>query len=383
MNFLPRIFSQELVTVVGLMAGTSADGVDVALCTFNQKKDNTFNLIDFSTYPYSLELRARINSMKQTTIREVAELNFEIGSFFAESTKKLLKQNNLTSVDLIGSHGQTVYHHSSIPNALRCTLQLGCADTIAVELSAPVVSDFRPKDIAAGGQGAPLTPYGDLKLYNIDETKAVLNVGGIANFTLFDHGLKGFDTGPGNSILDRLVQIYTSGNEFYDADGQYAAKGKINLSFIDSLFSSDNYVQQEPPKSTGFEMYGDTYVLELIKKWGGIVDLDLIATATYFVAKTIALQLRQFGNPLTKVLIVAGGGSRNKILLSHLAEILNPIEVKTSEQYGVDSKAREAITFALLAYDAVSGVATSIPGVTGANTAEILGKLSFPPVKEV
>jgi anhydro-N-acetylmuramic acid kinase len=277
-------------------------------------------------------------------------------------------------LDLIGSHGQTIYHYSRLPGAMRTTLQIGDGDTIAERLGVPVVSDFRSRDIAAGGEGAPLTPYADFVLFGGRSGVAVLNLGGIANITLLGSRLEdvaGFDTGPANAPLDRIAR-----SEFgmrFDREGELARSGVHHPGIARRMVEADLYVQQAPPKSTGTEAYGDGFIGKLRAETGQSGS-DLLRLATEFVAESIACQVP----PGVEELILAGGGAANTFLHELLEARLTPCRVSVSDAYGVPAQAREAMAFAILANDAVCGLPTSLPRVTGAKHARTLGKFSLP-----
>ena len=290
-------------------------------------------------------------------------------------------------MDLIGSHGQTVYHHSGVAGACRATLQLGDGDIIAVRTGRYVISDFRARDIAAGGEGAPLSPVADTILFagrklGIPCRRAILNLGGIANLTVLDDDptrVFGFDTGPANAPLDRLARNL-SGNELTcDQHGRFAQAGRVNEPLLAELLEKDLFLARRPPKSTGFEMYGDAFVARAAQQHGGF-DTDLMATLTEFTARTIALGLRQcaqLGSPIEEV-VTAGGGVKNPALMERITALIAPIPIRQSDELGVPSNAREAMAFAVLADMTLRGIAACLPPVTGATAPKLLGKLSFP-----
>lgn len=382
--------------VAGIMSGTSVDSVDVALCRISgcgipgrNGAGARVELLDFYSHPYPTLLQQRVRAGGLVTMREVSELNAAIGDLFAEAFIAALQhaKRTPTEIDLIGSHGQTVYHHSGVSGAARTTLQLGCGDRIAHRTTRAVFFDFRSRDVAAGGQGAPLAPYCDLALYlprlgGVAEA-AVLNLGGIANFTVLSPDpakVVGFDTGPANAILDRLTRHLTNNAEQFDANGARARAGKVDQTLLQQLLGSDTYLSKAPPKSTGFEVYGDDWVQKLIQKAGGIVNSDLLAIATEFSARAIGDALSRFVLPhykITKV-IVAGGGARNSFLMERIAAAIAPIALVTSDALGVPGEAREAMAWAILANDALCGIPTSLPSVTGCAASLVQGKLALP-----
>jgi len=377
--------------VLGLLSGTSADAIDCAVCSIEgagpPRAGNPgarVHLEAFRSAPYDPELRARVHGAARAGAREIAELHAALGDAFADAALQTLVMHGVPeeAVDLVGSHGQTVYHHSGAP--VRATLQLGDGDRIAERTGFPVISDFRARDVAAGGEGAPLTPYADLVLFARAETKprrAVLNLGGIANVTVLDaepERVVAFDTGPANAPLDRLARLASDGALACDLDGKIAARGVVDLELLGELMRHP-FLAQAPPKSTGLETFGDSFVEALVRRHRGDADADLLATATAFVAASVADALRRHvpGDPIGE-LVVAGGGARNPTLVACLARNA-PYRVVPSDALGVPAHAREAMAFALLANDALYGLPTSLPRVTGARRATTLGKLSLPP----
>ncbi len=373
--------------VVGLMSGTSTNDVDIAVCEIaGAGRGAQVHLRHHGVVPYEPALQAAVRSALSATTRQVAELHAELGRFFAEGLRSVIASSgfDLSGIDLIGSHGQTVYHHSAMPGASRVTLQLGDGDVIAERLSVAVISDFRTRDIAAGGEGAPLTPYADDVLFGSTPGRAVLNLGGIANITILSSvpsDVRGFDVGPANAPLDRLARLLTKGAQAFDPDGSLARRGVVRRDVLQQLLTSDQFLLRPPPKSSGVEVYGDPFVERLIALHGGLSE-DVLATATEFVAMAVRDACHRFVQPVTPIteLILAGGGARNRFLRERLSALLAPCQVRTSDALGVPAEAREAMAFALLANDALLGLPTNIPNVTGANRAAVLGKLSFPAV---
>jgi anhydro-N-acetylmuramic acid kinase len=373
--------------VAGVMSGTSMDSIDVALCRIHGAgRTAKVELVAFYQEPYAPELARRLQNPAMLAVRDIAELNGLIGEAFAQACLAAFARAgmNVQEVDLIGSHGQTVYHHSALPGAPRSSLQLGDADVIALRTGLGVIADFRARDIAAGGEGAPLTPYADVILYELARVpqRAILNLGGIANITFVEHGshgnVIGFDTGPANAPLDRLARIFSAGQQSYDVDGAFAKQGRVDEAMLDILLQ-DPYLLAAPPKSTGFEVYGDPFIERLVAQYGP-VSCDMITTVTEFVAQTILDAIQRHVQPHADIseLVLAGGGGRNPELRRRLRDSIAPIRLIDSDDLGVPSQAREAMAFALLANDALLGLPTSIPSVTGASQAVVLGKLSFP-----
>ncbi|WP_422928245.1 anhydro-N-acetylmuramic acid kinase [Singulisphaera sp. PoT] len=379
--------------ILGLISGTSADSIAVAICRIRGggvpgpgRTGAAVELIHEHDHPYDPHVKLQVLRAGDLKTREVAELNVRVGELFAEACLAAIAAAGLSpnDVDLIGSHGQTLYHHSSIPGAPRATLQVGDGDEIAERTGITVVSDFRTRDVAAGGEGAPLTAFTDTILFapRDGETtrRVILNLGGIANVTILDSDpehVYGFDTGPANALLDRLAIRISGGALACDLDGRIARSGTIREPLLESLLRDDPFLSRKPPKSTGFEMYGDAFLDRAIALHGH-ADADLMATLTEFTARTITLALRQF-TPAGGVdeLVVAGGGVRNPALLDRIKSNAFPIRVRLSDELGVPISAREAMGFAVLAHEALLGHPTSLPSVTGARRAATLGKWSY------
>jgi anhydro-N-acetylmuramic acid kinase len=304
-------------------------------------------------------------------VGDISRLNFELGELYARAILKLVKKTG--PVELIGCHGQTIYHEGG-----RNTLQIGEAAVVAERTGVPVVADFRPRDIAAGGQGAPLVPYVDyLLLRDARRTRVALNIGGIGNITVIPGGAKpeqvvAFDTGPGNMVIDALVREHTGGKLQFDRGGRIAEKGAVDRALLDQLLK-DSYYRRKPPKSAGREQYGVEFIARL--KATGIAMENLITTATVLTAATIAQGVRQFVAGAAD-LIVSGGGAHNPQILNHLAGYLPEVTIATSSDYGIDVDAKEAIAFAVLAYETLRGKPSNLPSATGARRAAVLGKIS-------
>ncbi len=364
--------------VAGIMSGTSLDGIDVAIVDIAGKRINT---VTHSTTPYSDAVRQRI--LKAASPADISRLNFELGELYAKAVIKACKRAKIPveSLDLIGSHGQTIYHEGS-----RNTLQIGEASVIAERLCVPVVSDFRTRDIAAGGQGAPLVPFVDALLFSNKATTAALpsrdrkgavrspdgvvalNIGGIANITILPSGIA-FDTGPGNMVIDQLVDRLTKGKQRFDRNGSIAAKGHVNRPLLDALLA-DKYYKAKPPKTAGREQYGSAFVDRLVAT--GLPFEDLIAIATALTAATIAAAI-----PAKSDVIASGGGTHNRQLMAQLAAFLPNSRVTTTAEFGIDPDAKEAIAFAILAHRTWHHRTGNLPAATGARRPVILGKVTF------
>src|SRR3984957_9741899 len=354
--------------VAGVMSGTSLDGIDVAIVEMHAHRVST---IGFQSTPYSENVRRAILAVSNTTTttREISRLNFQLGELYARAVLRACRTYG--PVKLIGCHGQTVYHEGG-----SSTLQLGEAAVIAERTGIPVVSDFRTRDIAAGGQGAPLVPYVDYLLFRHPRrTRVALNIGGIANITVIPAGaargqVTAFDTGPGKMVIDALAGEYTGGRRNFDRGGRIAAQGKVDSDLLHRLMN-DPYYRKVPPKSAGREQYGAEFVARL--KQTELPLPDLIATATVLTAATIATAAAKFA---PAELIVSGGGAHNPQILGHLAAFLPGVALATSADYGVAVNAKEAIAFAVLAYETWRRRPSNLPSATGARHAVLLGKLT-------
>jgi anhydro-N-acetylmuramic acid kinase len=360
--------------VLGLNSGTSADGVDAALVEIEGEGERPrARVAAFAHTPYPEGLGARVRAAASASAAELALLDVEVGEAFAEAAAALLARAGL-SPDLVGSHGQTVFH---LPR--RATLQIGQAAVLAERLGAPVVSDFRTRDVAAGGEGAPLVPLADWLLF-APETghRALQNLGGIANLTLVSaerEATRAFDTGPGNMPLDGAARA-TSGLPC-DRGGALATSGRVDEALVEELLGHP-FFERPPPRSTGRELFGDEWLAPLLPRFEGRA-ADLLATLTRFVAESIAGAYRRFVWPETGPLpvYVSGGGAANPALLAELVRALAPSVVTTTAVLGVDPAAKEAVAFALLAHETLFGRAGNLPSATGARGPRILGKLTI------
>ena len=386
-DFLNAITRLEPRLVVGLMSGTSADGIDAALCRIHghggagrKSKGARVELVHFESLPYSSGVTEKLKCALSLKADELSLLNVKIGEEFSLAANLCIEKSGRTndSVSIIGSHGQTIYHHSGRLDIPKSTLQIGDGDIISERTGILTISDFRMRDIASGGEGAPLTPYADPVFFG-QEAKVILNLGGIANISIIDTkgNVTGFDTGPANAPLDRLAKIITNGAEKFDRNGSIARTGSINQDLLKSLLSKDPFIMRPPPKSTGLESYGDEFVTELIRNFG-TPSPDFLATMCEFAAKSISKGLEISSVSQSLVVVAAGGGSQNAFLMERIRENISPRELKVSDEFGVPWYAREAMAFALFANDALFSHQTSLPKVTGASKGVTLGKLSFP-----
>jgi anhydro-N-acetylmuramic acid kinase len=364
--------------IVGLMSGTSADGVDAAVVDIKNKK---IKLLAFDTFDYPPNLRKSILELGEQKIcraADISSLNFQLGEVFADAVIKLCKKNkiNLKTIDLIGSHGQTIFHKPACN-----TLQIGESSIIAYKTGITTIADFRPKDMAAGGQGAPLVPFADYFLFkNKKLNRAIQNIGGIANVTYLPANCKpkdiiAFDTGPGNMIIDRLVFLATRGKQNFDKDGKIAAKGKVNIKMLNEILAHP-YFHRKPPKTTGREMFGREYTDEFYKKAKNknLSCEDMLATATAFTAASIAQAYKKFLPRRPDEIILCGGGARNNTLVKMLRQNIKS-KILFTDNFGINCDAKEAVSFAILAYATIKGIANNVPSATGAKKAVILGKI--------
>jgi anhydro-N-acetylmuramic acid kinase len=358
--------------VIGIMSGTSLDGVDVAIVDIEGRRVRT---VAFHTTPYSNSLRRAILDVSDatTTTASISRLSFRLGEIYARAVLDTCRRKHipLDSIHLIGCHGQTIYHETG-----RNTLQIGEAAVIAERTAIPVVSDFRTRDIAAGGQGAPLVPFVDYLLFHSRTVNRVaLNIGGIANITSISKEGKvvAFDTGPGNMVIDALVALHTGGRQKFDRGGRIAAQGRINRRLLDSLLA-DPYYSRKPPKSAGREQYGAEFIKRLLKSKSPLP--DLIATVTALTASAIVIGITRFAGACDE-LIVSGGGAHNPQIMAHLAAFQPQVAIATSTDYGVDVDAKEAVAFAILANETWGRRPSNLPSATGARRPVILGKISY------
>jgi anhydro-N-acetylmuramic acid kinase len=379
--------------VIGLMSGTSLDGLDIALCTITGAGNTTkVSLDEFITVPYAPDLKEKlltVFSKKTVSLEQLCVLNPWLALQHASMVNDALKQWGVDAVqvDLIASHGQTIYHapKSLHPNDAYgpATLQIGDGDHIAVATGIITVSDFRQKHIAAGGEGAPLSLYGDYLLCAHEtENRILLNIGGIANFTLLNAGgslsqVFSSDTGPGNTLMDAYTRKYFEGLA-YDKDGIIAKSGKINEPLLQSL-KSDSFFNIAFPKTIGPELFNLEYIIQAQMALGAMLSHeDVLATLNMFTAQTVSEAINKvIGDQLIYTMYVSGGGMHNHLLMEHLKQLLPSITIKSSMEIGISPDAKEAILFALLGNEAVAGT----PLLAGGNATKVattMGKISFP-----
>ena len=380
------LWSKPSRLVVGLMSGTSADGVDAVLTRITGYGLSTkVEQLGFYFQPFDPATRKAILDICNGDAggtREVCLLGTHLGKLYAQAVRSLLEKTGVDRVDLIGTHGQTVYHIPDetpyLGTTIRGTLQIGDPSYLAEEFGCPVVSDFRIRDMAAGGLGAPLVPYTEFLLYRSEtEDVALQNIGGIGNVTLLPAGcaleeVTAFDTGPGNMVMDALVMKITDGKLGYDDGGKLATTGKVIPELL-SWMMEDPYIAK---KTTGREYFGKEYVESLLAR-GDYPLVDVLATATAFTAHTIAESLKRFAPRMPARLVVGGGGSRNPTLLRFMQEAMPETKVQIQEDLGLDSDAKEAVAFALLANEALFGVCNNAPSATGAKHGVVMGRINL------
>ncbi len=397
---LLHIAVKESRLVVGLMSGTSVDGIDAALVEITGHGEAaTVKLLAFDSYPFPPELRARVFRLfnpREARVDAICQLDFLLGEVFAAAVERLLRDHNIDrgAVDIVASAGQTIWHDpepvivkESVdwidhPIVTRSTFAIGQSAVIAERTGITTVGDLRVRDVAAGGQGAPLIAYADwVLLRDARLGRCVQNIGGIGNVTYLPPNAKSeeviaFDTGPGNMVIDALAEVATEGTLKYDRGGQLGAKGRV----VDSLLEAwldDPYFRREPPKTTGREHFGVQFARRILTESQGVPIEDLIATATALTAESIARAYRDFIAPRGPIdeVIVGGGGAHNPALMGMLRQRLNGARLISHEDLGIDSNAKEAIALAIIGNDAVAGLNTNIPGGTGGRPT-VLGKIS-------
>ncbi len=376
--------------IVGLMSGTSADGIDAALCEITGAPPRlTARILHALTYPYPQGFQARIlqaASADHSRVDALCQLNADLGEQFAAAVLAVIAGAGYSpgDVDLIGSHGQTVWHSVQNDGRVSATLQITEAAIIAERTGITTISSFRPRDVAAGGQGAPLTSYADwLLLRHPTHWRAVQNIGGIGNVTFLpplsdsSSAPLAFDTGPGNALIDSAVTLLSEGAQSYDRDGQRAAQGVVDEGWLQALLTLPYYARR-PPKTTGRELFSAQMAGELIAegRGRGLDDDSIVATLTALTAASIADAYRRFAPAPIAEVILGGGGVRNPTLVRMLRRDLAPSLVLSHEDVGMDSDNKEALVFALLAHETWHARPGNHPALTGANRAVVLGQIT-------
>lgn len=379
-----------MMLIIGLMSGTSADGVDVAICDIRGAPGNlATDLLHGATYEYDPAMRQRILTCCDPTassVDQIAALHVDLAEVFARRALESIGKAGLapSQIDLVGSHGQTLWHNVLPNGQVSASLQVVEPAVIAERTGITTISNFRARDIAAGGQGAPLTGYVDwLLLRHPQHWRAVQNIGGMGNVTflppLADDASApvAFDTGPGNALLDIAVAHLTGGALNCDRDGQLAGQGRVNEEWLDELLAHPYYAR-DYPKTTGRETFGTAAALDLVAAAGrrGLTSAEIIATLTALTATNIADAYQRFAPAPIEEVILGGGGRHNPVMVGLLRQLLAPATVLTHEDIGLDSDFKEALVFAVLAYETWHGRPASLPAMTGARHASILGQIT-------
>lgn len=367
------------------MSGTSMDGLDICLADISQNNDEiAIKLIKFSDYGYDPEFKKLLRQVPDGNTETVCRMNFIIASTYVELIRRFFHEHGVTAeeIDLIGSHGQTVWHEHR-----HSTLQIGEPAVLAEAFNIPVVSDFRVRDVAAGGSGAPLVPFLDYLLFKtFHKNLMILNIGGIANFTFIPANAKtidaiyALDTGPGNSLIDISAELFSEGKQTFDQDGKIARSGSIRQDILDYLLEHP-YIGASMPKSTGREIFGRNTIDDIIYKFAlNASDYgDLTATVTRFTAESIFINYQQFfaNNYSIDEIIVSGGGAENPVIMNHLKTLFADVPMKRSDDYGITGVAKESLAFALLAAATIWEIPGNVPNVTGARRPVVLGKITI------
>ncbi|MBA7620239.1 Anhydro-N-acetylmuramic acid kinase [subsurface metagenome] len=383
-----EIAANKKMRIASLMSGTSVDGVDVAVVDITKQK---VHLLAFDVFPYPPALRREILRLcrpESARLDNICHYNFVLGEVFADAIIKLCRKSSisLSSIDLVGSHGQTIYHNPRgkrySRTTIRSTLQIGEPSIIAQRTGITTVADFRPRDMAAGGEGAPLVPYADYFLFGHNRlSRAVQNIGGIANVTFLPRGCKqddiiAFDTGPGNVVIDSIIRLISGSKKRFDPAGKMAAQGTVDKRLLNEMLRHP-FLRRHPPKSTGREEFGDFFANRLYQQAAqkGLSDFCLIATLTAFTANSIARAYHQFLPTMPDEVILCGGGSHNNTLVEMLRGELPNVKMLSTEDFGISVDAKEAVSFAILAWATINGLTNNVPGATGADQPVVLGKI--------
>lgn len=371
--------------VVGVMSGTSADGIDVALCEIEGAPPRiSARIVDAMTIPYQAERQRILEACQPTTsnVESLCLLNADLGEWISEAVLRLLQRAN-SPADLIGSHGQTVWHAVQPDGHVAATLQLGEASVIAERTGITTISNFRARDVAAGGQGAPLTGYVDwLLLRHETHWRAVQNIGGMGNVSFLppltvEAEPLVFDTGPGNALIDIAVSRLTEGRMTYDRDGEIAQYGEIDDDWLETLLEH-SYFERLPPKTTGRELFGTAFAEQLYDEGlaRGLMGRDIVATLTALTARSITNAYQRFAPAPIGEVILGGGGRHNPTLISMMQHQLKEIPIRSHEDIGIDSDQKEALVFAILAYETWHNRPGSLPVQTGARQPVVLGQIT-------
>lgn len=380
--------------IVGLMSGTSMDHIDAVLVELKQVKSTLeIRLLGFHSEPYPKEVKGRLahlvmNAGHGTELKEVCDLNFAVGKAFAHATTTLLKKHSDLKIDLIASHGQTVWHQPR-PAGNKSTLQLGTPVFLVKQTGITTVHDFRPRDVSAGGQGAPLVSLLDLLLFRHgSEPRVMLNIGGIANVTyvppLSDKKKQAiaFDTGPGNALIDDSIDLWTKGGYRMDDRGQVAARGSVDEKLVDDISTTKvmDYLKLKPPKTTGKDEFGWVLANSIYNLYRADPNhrskADYLATVTAFTAKSIADAIKNYLPADFKEIIASGGGTKNTMLMSMLRDHLQHSKITTTDDHFLPSQAKEGLAFAVMAYHSIHHWPGNVPACTGAAESVVLGSIT-------
>ncbi len=393
MQTLERLFRKKKKLVVGLMSGTSADGIDAALVEITGNGLRTgIHPLAFQTYTYPPGYKSFLlknSNVSSAKLDDITRLNMLIADFFAVAVRKIARSagKRLSEIDLIGSHGQTIHHlptaSSIFGKTIRATLQIGSPSAIAKLTGIVTVGDFRIGDVAVGGTGAPLVPYFDyIMLRSRTKNRAALNIGGIANITVLPKNCSlndviAFDTGPGNMVIDGLMQKFNG--KHFDKNGTVASKGRLLPKLLHSMIDHP-YLTIKPPKSTGRELFGETFIQGILQRSKGKRKEDLITTVTEFTALSIYQQYLRYirKNTVIEELLVSGGGVHNRYLMNALKKYFDSVKVVSTETTSISPDAKEAICFAVLANETIAGNPSNVPGATGAAIPTVLGVICLP-----
>lgn len=388
---------EETSYAVGLMSGTSIDGIDAALVKIGESENGmlSMDLVEFLTKAYPDAVREKIETccdVKTADVEQISAMNMLLGKWFGAAALEVLEQAGLRTEDvlLIASHGQTIFHQPTPVEIggekVTSTLQIGDISVIAEHTGVMTVGDFRPRDMATGGEGAPLVPYADYMLFKEkDFGRVLVNIGGIANITVIPDGsgeeaVTAYDTGPGNMIIDTFVSFATNGERAYDENGDMARQGTIHDEWIERLMQH-GYFEQEAPKSTGREMFGEQYASELWKEADvyGLSTVDKIATVTELTARTISEEIgKHITSGAVEEILVSGGGRFNSTLLERLQSHLpKAVKVMPTDEVGMPADAKEAMIFALLGYQCWHKRPNNLPAATGADKPVVMGKIAW------
>lgn len=372
---------------IGIMSGTSLDGIDTVLVHIEGYAKNTqLNVIEYNEFPIPQYLIEKIKKAcsSESNSELICSLNFELGSLFCDAVEALLKKAHFPKgkINYIASHGQTIYHIPFLKDdCIPSTFQIGEPALLAYRFQTTVISNFRAMDMAAGGQGAPLVPYSEYVLYSSSHKNIALqNIGGIGNVTFLNHSLNlddvfAFDTGPGNMVINEACNILY--HKPYDDEGKIASTGTINIDLLQELMNHP-YFQKTPPKSTGREDFGEFFVKDLLLRYAHLPHEDIIATLTMFTAKSIAFHYQRdiLSYYSLDEVIVGGGGSHNKTLMRFICDELSPIPVYTQDDIGYSSDAKEAIAFAILGNETLHHHYSNVKSSTGAKDYVVLGQIT-------